>query len=59
MNILDFQLLQPRARSMRNAPNGARLALSTADIPAMESPGSAKDVTRYARGYSRFLDMSA
>ena len=47
------------ARSMRNALNGARLTLSAADIPALESAGSAEDVTRGARRYSRFLDMSA
>ena len=44
---------------MRNALNEARLTLSAADIPALESARSAEDVTRGAHGYSRFLDMSA
>ena len=44
---------------MKNAPNGARLALSDVSLPAIESPRRSRAITRGARGYSAFLDMSA
>ena len=59
MDILDFWICQPDARTAKSAPNWTRLAQSVVDLLAQERPGRARAITRGAHGYSIFLDMSA
>lgn len=58
MHILDFWICRIGAGTMKNAPTEAKLTLSDAVLPALERPGRAKAVTRGAREYSGFSDMS-